>query len=109
MSTVWLTVAVGVMLIVGLFLRAAAELYRHRSLVVVSLLAAAGFAALHLAFITIAWQAAATVAEEEPYPAVASLPTAVYDMPAWIALVLLVAAGIGCSARHIRERKWRLN
>ena len=104
MSTIWLTITVSIMLIVGLFLRAAAELYRHR-LVVASLLAAAGFAALHLAFIAIAWQAAATVAEEEPYPAVASLPTAAYDMSAWIALVLLVAAGIGCGARHIRERK----
>ena len=76
MSTIWLTVTVSIMLIVGLFLRAAAELYRHR-LVVASLLAAAGFAALHLAFIAIAWQAAATVAEEEPYPAVASLPTGI--------------------------------
>ena len=76
MSTVWLTATVGIMLIVGLFLGAAAEFYRHR-LATASLLAAAGFSALHFAFIAIAWRAAATVGEA-PYPAVASLPTQLF-------------------------------
>lgn len=108
MSTIPLTMVVVVVLIAGLFAASITALYR-RQLEAASFIAAAGLTVLHLAFIAIAWQAAATVTEEEPYPAVASLPTTVYDTPAWIALVLLVAAGIECGARHIRERKWRLN
>ena len=102
MSTVWLTDTIGIMLIVGLFLGAAAEFYRHR-LATASLLAAAGFAALHFAFIAIAWRAAATVGEA-PYPAVASLPTAIYDLTAWIAVAFL-ATGIVLGLIERRRRK----
>ena len=102
MSTVWLTDTLGIMLIVGLFLGAAAEFYRHR-LATASLLAAAGFAALHFAFIAIAWRAAATVGEA-PYPAVASLPTAIYDLTAWIAVAFL-ATGIVLAVIQRHRRK----
>lgn len=101
MSTVWLTVSV--VLIVGLFLRAAAELY-HRRLIAASALAAAAFAATHITFVAVAWKSAAT---SEDLSGVASLPTAAYDTTAWIALVLLVVAAVGNGvyAIHLHRRR----
>ncbi len=103
MSTIWLTVTVSIMFIVGLFAAAVTALYWRR-LAAASVLAAAGFAILHLAFIAIAWRAAATVAEDAAYPAVASLPTAVYDAPAWAAVAFLATGIILAALQWRRER-----
>ena len=102
MSTTLLTVTMAATVIIGLFLEAGVELYRRR-LAAASFTAAAGFATLHLAFIAIAWRAAATVGEA-PYPAVASLPTAIYDLTAWIAVAFL-ATGIVLGLIERRRRK----
>lgn len=103
MSTTLLTVTMAATVIIGLFLEAGVELYRRR-LAAASFTAAAGFVTFHIAFIAIAWQAAATVAEEEPYPAVASLPTAAYDAPAWAAVAFLATGIILAALQWRRER-----
>jgi len=100
MSTTALTVVVVVALIAGLFAASVAALYR-RQLAAASFIAAAGFGVMHLGFVSMAWEAAAT---SEELPAIASLPTAAYDIPAWAAVALL-ATGIALSVLQRRREK----
>jgi len=53
--------------------------------------AAAEFAVLHITLVMSAWKEAA---EEVPYPGASSLPTAVYDAPAWAAVVFLITGTV---------------
>lgn len=80
-------------------------LYR-RQLVKASLFAAAVSAVIHIALVMSAWKEAA---EEVPYPGVSSLPTAVYDAPAWAAVVFLttgvVLAAIQQHRREVAKKK----
>ena len=85
MSTEILTTITVYALMGGLNAALLEALYR-RQLVKASVLAAAVSAVIHLAFVMSAWKEAA---EEVPYPGVSSLPTAVYDAPAWAAVVFL--------------------
>lgn len=100
MSTAPLTAVTVVTLVVGLFAAAGVTLYR-RQLAAASLIAAAGFGVIHLGFVSMAWEAAAT---SEELPAIASLPTAVYDAPAWAAVAFL-ATGIALSVLQRRREK----
>ena len=88
MSTIPLTVVVVVVLIAGLFAAAGAALFRRR-LPEAALTTAAALAATHLTFVAVAWEAAANSYE---LPAIASLPTAVYDAPAWASVVFLTTS-----------------
>lgn len=103
MSTTPLTMVVVVVLIAGLFAASITALYR-RQLAAASFIAAAGLTVLHLAFIAIAWEAAAT---SETLPGIASLPTEVYDAPAWAAVAFLTTGIIGGIVHQIRRRRRR--
>ena len=85
MSTEILTTITVYALMGGLNAALLEALYR-RQLVKASVLAAAVSAVIHLVFVMSAWKEAA---EEVPYPGVSSLPTAVYNAPAWAAVVFL--------------------
>lgn len=100
MSTITLTVVVVVVLIAGLFTAAGVALFRRR-LPEAALTTAAALAATHLTFVAVAWEAAAT---SETLPGIASLPTGIYDTPAWAAVAFL-ATGIvlGLIERHRRK------
>ena len=100
MSTEILT-TITVFALVGGLSAALTEALHRRRLVKASLFAAAMSAVIHLAFVMSAWKEAA---EEVPYPGVSSLPTAVYDAPAWAAIAFL-ATGIVLEAvkQHRRE------
>ncbi len=100
MSTTALTVVVVVVLIAGLFAASVAALYRRR-LAAAALTTAAALAAAHLTFVAVAWEAAAT---SETLPGIASLPTGIYDAPAWAAVAFL-ATGIVLSVIQRRRQK----
>ena len=90
MSTTALTVVTVAILSGGLSTALAAALYRRR-LAAASMFAAAEFAVLHITLVMSAWKEAA---EEVPYPGASSLPTAVYDAPAWAAVVFLITGTV---------------
>ncbi len=100
MSTTILTTITVYTLMGGLSAALLEALYR-RQLVRASVLAAAEFGVIHIALVMSAWKEAA---EEVPHPGVSSLPTAMYDAPAWAAIAFL-ATGIVLEAvkQHRRE------
>jgi hypothetical protein len=100
MSTEILTTITVFALVGGLSAALTGALHRRR-LVRASVLAAAEFGVIHIALVMSAWKEAA---EEVPHPGVSSLPTAVYDAPAWAAIAFL-ATGIVLEAvkQHRRE------
>ena len=100
MSTAPLTAVIVVTLVVGLFAAAGVTLYR-RQLAAASLIAAAGFGVIHLGFVSMAWEAAAT---SEALPGIASLPTGIYDAPAWAAVAFL-AIGVVLSVLQWRRER----
>ncbi len=100
MSSIPLTVVVVVVLIAGLFTAAGVALFRRR-LPEAALTTAAALAAAHLTFVAVAWKAAAT---SEALPGIASLPTGIYDAPAWAAVAFL-ATGIVLAVIQRHRRK----
>ena len=100
MSTITLTVVVVVVLIAGLFTAAGVALFRRR-LPEAALTTAAALAAAHLTFVAVAWKAAAT---SEALPGIASLPTGIYDAPAWAAVAFL-AIGVVLSVLQWRRER----
>jgi len=100
MSTTILTTITVYALMVGLNAALLEALY-CRQLVKASVFTAAEFAVIHLAFVMSAWKEAA---EEVPYPGVSSLPTAVYDAPAWAAIVLLTMGIILAVIQRRRQK-----
>lgn len=105
MSTEILTLVAAVTLIAGLFVVAIVALYRRR-LAKAALAAAALFAALHIVFVSLAWEAAAT---NYTLPGIASLPTGIYDAPAWAAVAFsvtgIVLATIERHRRKVAEKE----
>ena len=105
MSTTALTVVVVVALIAGLFTAAGVALFRRR-LPEAALTTAAALAAAHLTFVAVAWEAAAT---SETLPGIASLPTGIYDAPAWAAVAFsvtgIVLATIERHRRKVAEKE----
>lgn len=109
MSTEFLTTFVSVALIAGLFTLTIVKLYQRR-------LAAAAFAAaatcttVHIVFVSLAWEGAmiaclnAPTMESVEWPPITSFPTAVYDAPAWAAVVFLTT-GIVLAAIQRRRQK----
>lgn len=100
MSSIPLTVVVVVVLIAGLFTAAGVALFRRR-LPEAALTTAAALAAAHLTFVAVAWKAAAT---SEALPGIASLPTGIYDAPAWAAIAFL-AIGVVLSVLQWRRER----
>ena len=100
MSSIPLTVVVVVVLIAGLFTAAGVALFRRR-LPEAALTTAAVLAAAHLTFVAVAWKAAAT---SEALPGIASLPTGIYDAPAWAAVAFL-AIGVVLSVLQWRRER----
>ena len=100
MSTEILT-TITVFALVGGLSAALTEALHRRRLVRASVLAAAEFGVIHIALVMSAWKEAA---EEVPYPGVSSLPTAVYDAPAWAAIAFL-ATGIVIEAVKQNRRE----
>ena len=100
MSTTILTTITVYTLIGGLNV-ALLEALDRRQLVKASLFAAAMSAVIHLAFVMSAWKEAA---EEVPYPGASSLPTAVYDAPAWAAVVFLTTGIILAVIQRRRQK-----
>ena len=90
MSSIPLTVVVVVVLIAGLFTAAGVALFRRRL----------PEAALTTA-VAVAWKAAAT---SEALPGIASLPTGIYDAPAWAAVAFL-AIGVVLSVLQWRRER----
>ena len=109
MSTTALTVVVVVALVAGLFTASVAALYRRR-LAAAALAAAAMCATAHIVFVMSAWEEAASAYLDAPptmpaaMPPISSLPTAMYDAPAWAAMVLL-ATGIVFGAIEWKHRR----
>ena len=100
MSTTALTVVVSATLIAGLLILAVVALYRRR-LAAAALAAAALFAALHIVFVSLAWEGVAVAYLDAPltvqrwevaWPPISSLPTAAYDTSAWAAIVFLTTS-----------------
>ena len=100
MSTAILTTITVYILMGGLSAALTEALYR-RQLVKASLFAAAVSAVIHIALVMSAWKEAA---EEVPYPGVSSLPTAVYDAPAWAAVVFLTTGIILAVIKRRRQK-----
>ena len=99
-STEILTLVAAVTLIAGLFVVAIVALYRRR-LAKAALAAAALFAALHIVFVSLAWEGVAVAYLDAPltvqqwevaWPPISSLPTAAYDTSAWAAVVFLTTS-----------------
>lgn len=107
-STEILTVVVSTALIVGLFVLTIVALYRRR-LAAAALAAAATCAVVHIVFISLAWEGAASMRGEESaaMPPISSLPTGIYDAPAWAAVAFLVTGAIGGVVHQIRLRRRR--
>ena len=105
MSTTILTTITVYTLIGGLNV-ALLEALDRRQLVKASLFAAAMSAVIHLAFVMSAWKEAA---EEVPYPGASSLPTAVYDAPAWAAVVFLTTGIILAVIQRRRQKALKKN
>ena len=116
MSTEILTLAVTVTLIAGLFTSSVMELYKRR-LTKSALSASAMCAATHIAFIMVAWRAAAhgcfdshraiatmRLGELADWPPISLLPTAAYDFSAWASVIFFVIA-IVLGAVEFRRRK----
>lgn len=106
MSTTALTVVVVVALIAGLFAASVAALYRRR-LAAAALAAAAICATAHIVFVSLAWEGAASMQGEESAaatPPISSLPTGIYDAPAWAAVAFL-ATGIVLAVIQRHRRK----
>ena len=106
MSTTALTVVVVVALIAGLFAASVAALYRRR-LAAAALAAAAICATAHIVFVSLAWEGAASMQGEESAaatPPISSLPTGIYDAPAWAAVAFL-AIGVVLSVLQWRRER----
>ena len=105
MSTTALTMVVVVALIAGLFAASVMALYRRR-LAAASLAAAAACAAAHVVLISLAWEGAASMRWDASaaMPPISSLPTGIYDTPAWAAVAFL-AIGVVLSVLQWRRRK----
>lgn len=104
MSTEILTLVVTVTLIAGLFTSSVMELYKRR-LMKSALSASAMCAATHIAFIMVAWRAAAhgcfdshraiatmRLGELADWPPISLLPTAAYDFSAWASVIFFTLA-----------------
>ncbi len=103
MSTNILTATVSVTLVVNLGVVAVMALH-HRKLVEAAFAAAATCATAHIVFVMIAWKEAASAYLDAPptmrgeelaaMPPISSLPTAMYDAPAWAALAFLATGAV---------------
>ena len=100
MSTEILT-TITIYILVGGLSAALTEALYCRQLAKASVLAAAVSAAIHLVFVMSAWKEAA---EEAPYQVVSSLPTAVYDAPAWAAIVFLTMGIVLTAIQQHRQK-----
>ena len=100
MSTTILTTITVYTLMGGLSAALLEALYR-RQLVRASVLAAAEFGVIHIALVMSAWKEAA---EEVPHPGVSSLPTAMYDAPAWAAIAFLATGIVLAAIQRHREK-----
>lgn len=112
MSTEFLTTVVSIALIAGLFVVSVMELYKRR-LARSALSASAMCAALHVAFVYLAWSELAIAYLDAPltvqrwevaWPPISLLPTTAYDASAWASVIFFTLA-IVLGAVEFRRRK----